>query len=73
MNGSGFRYGYDEKDIHAKLLLYGFSAYTYNPFRRELTRSVSWGTHNIIYLRDHEFVMGRIRNGKAVRVNNQLI
>ena len=35
LNGSGNRYGYDEKNIHHELIELGFKPYHYMPFKRE--------------------------------------
>src|SRR5690606_18061447 len=36
LNGSGYRYGFDEKQIHVKLTELGFKPYKYQPFERNL-------------------------------------
>ena len=54
LNGSGQRYGYDEINIHKMLLEYGFTMYSYNPFKREFTIANEIGNLNTIYLRDIE-------------------
>jgi FkbM family methyltransferase len=73
LNGSGKRYGYNEKDIHGRLLGYGFHPFTYDPFRRELTKSEGWGTHNTIYIKDFSFVIDRLKKADPVAVNGQYI
>ncbi|MBS1527499.1 MAG: FkbM family methyltransferase, partial [Bacteroidetes bacterium] len=52
LNGSGGRYGYDEKDIHELLLSKRFEPYQYEPFSRALTPLSSFGSYNTIYCRD---------------------
>lgn len=68
LNGSGYRYGFDEKQIHADLLSYGFLPYTYNPFKRELILWESFGPNNTIYCRDLSFINERLQHAEAVLV-----
>lgn len=68
LNGSGYRYGFDEKQIHVGLLSYGFLPYTYNPFKRELIQWESFGSNNTIYCRDLSFVEERLRTAAPVSV-----
>jgi FkbM family methyltransferase len=70
LNGSGNRYGYDEKLIHDDLLTVGFSPYIYHPFERKLTPSSQFGTHNTIYIRDMEFVKERLKSARKIGVND---
>ncbi|MCW3109757.1 MAG: FkbM family methyltransferase, partial [Segetibacter sp.] len=71
LNGSGFRYGYDEKNIHDKLVLQGFQPYLYDPFSRALTVSSGYGSYNTLYLRDISFVEDRVEKAKKVKVFNE--
>ena len=68
LNGSGYRYGFDEKQIHADLLHYGFLPYTYDPFKRELISWDSFGPNNTIYCRDLAFINERLRAADPVLV-----
>lgn len=68
LNGSGNRYGYDEKNIHNHLLLLGFQPYLYNPFKRKLTLINLFGTHNTIYIRDLNFVADRCLKAKKINL-----
>lgn len=68
MNGSGMRYGYDERDIHILLLSLGFQAYTYEPFSRKLNWVKNFGTLNTIYCRDADFVNMRLSSAKKITV-----
>jgi FkbM family methyltransferase len=70
LNGSGKRYGFDEEQVHKKLLQFGFYPYSYDPFTRELKLRERWGTHNSIYIRDLDFVMERIVSAPRIVVNN---
>jgi FkbM family methyltransferase len=53
LNGSGRDYGYEDAAIVAQMLEWGFLAYSYDPFSRDLTyiREVS-GTGNALFIRD---------------------
>lgn len=70
LNGSGQRYGYDERQIHNKLLEHGFKPYNYNPKTRQLMELETFGTHNTIYLRDMEFVEERIKSARQINIGN---
>lgn len=73
LNGSGLRYGFSEESIHAKLLLFGFLPYTYNPCNRELIALESWGNHNTVYVRDINFVRERISKSRKFWVNGRAL
>lgn len=75
LNGSGQRYGYDERQIHNKLLEHGFKPYNYNPKTRQLMELETFGTHNTIYLRDKEYVEERIKSARKIKIgsNGQLL
>lgn len=70
LNGSGTRYGFDEKEIHQKLLNMGFLPYKYYPFERKLVLLSTFGSYNTIYLRDLDFIQTRIKNAEIISVNN---
>jgi FkbM family methyltransferase len=73
LNGSGDRYGYDENQIHEKLLANGFKPYTYDPFERNIDELQKFGAFNTIYLRDLEFIKGRLKNAPTFKIFNQEI
>jgi FkbM family methyltransferase len=73
LNGSGSRYGFDEMQIHQKLVHHGFKTYTYNPKQKELVALPSFGMHNTIYIRDVPFVMERLQSANRVKVGNKLV
>jgi len=73
LNGSGERYGYKEESIHKKLISHSFSPYTYDPFSRVLNKLETFGTFNTIYIRDIEFVNGRLKSGKSFNIFNESI
>lgn len=60
LNGSGNRYGYNELDIHNKLLELGFKASDYDPLERTIRFKEHFGSSNTIYIRDKNFVESRI-------------
>ncbi|WP_231490283.1 FkbM family methyltransferase [Pedobacter sp. Leaf170] len=73
LNGSGERYGYKEEFIHKKLISNSFSPYSYNPFSRILNKLETFGTFNTIYIRDIDFVYGRLKSGKSFSLFNETI
>lgn len=68
LNGSGEKYGYDEKKLHEKLLENGYHPHRYNPFERELTAIDTFGTHNTIYIKDVDFVRERVKTAEKIRI-----
>ena len=70
LNGSGLRYGYDENQIHKKLITFGFKPFNYNPKSRQLKEIETFGTHNTIYLRDKEFVENRIKSARQIKIGS---
>ncbi len=68
LNGSGLRYGFDEMEIHKKLLSLHFKAYNYNPFTREIKIQEAHGDFNTIYLRDLSFVKNRIATADKINI-----
>ena len=55
LNGSGEKFGFSDDEIHQSLQKFGFEAYTYNPFEREIIRLDTYGTHNTIYIKKSVF------------------
>jgi len=70
LNGSGQRYGYDEIQIHKKLIEFGFKPFNYTPKSRQLKEIETFGIHNTIYLRDKEFVEGRIETSRQIKIGS---
>jgi FkbM family methyltransferase len=68
LNGSGNRYGHDERKIHETFLGFGFNAYQYDPFERKLTMVADFGKYNTIYLRDPDFIKKRISAAEKITV-----
>jgi FkbM family methyltransferase len=70
LNGSGKRYGFDDNDVHQKLIDNHFLPYVYQPFTRALSRINSFGSQNTIYIRDFNSASQRVKTASAVRVNS---
>jgi hypothetical protein len=70
LNGSGQKYGYDEKKLHEKLQENGYHPHQYNPFERELTAIKTFGSHNTIYIKDIDFVRDRVRTAEKIRIRD---
>ncbi len=73
LNGCGARYGYNEAEIHTKLIQSGFVPCFYEPIQRNLTIIESFGKHNTIYVRDFDFVNNRLQNANKVKIHNKTI
>ena len=68
LNGSGKRYGYDENNIHEKLIGHKFLPYNYNPIDRSFMKMETYGSHNTIYIRDMDFVKARVETSRSIKV-----
>jgi len=68
LNGSGEKYGYDERKLHERLLENGYHPHRYNPFERELTPIETFGTHNTIYIKDIDFVRERVKTAEKIKI-----
>jgi len=68
LNGSGGRYGFDEKEIHDLFVSLDFSPYQYEPFSRKLKRIDTFGSYNTIYIRDINFVESRIKTAEKIEI-----
>ncbi len=73
LNGLGSRYGYNDEDIHNKLIASGFTSYSYDPFKRELSIIEGYGTKNTLYIRDYEFINERIKSAPYIEIYNTKI
>ena len=75
LNGSGARYGFDEKALHQRMLGYGFRPFTYDGLTRTLApldrKNEAQG--NTLYLRGIEIVEKRIANSRRFNVQGTLI
>lgn len=68
LNGSGNRYGFNDEDIHCKLLSHGFIAHEYYPLTRSLKSIEFPNKYNTIYLRDIDFVKERILLAEKISI-----
>lgn len=73
LNGSGKRFGFDENQIHLKLLGLGFKPYQYHPESKSLTELETFTKFNTIYLRDLSFIENRLQSAKRVRIGKQWV
>lgn len=62
LNGSGDRYGFDERKLHERMLAWGFLPTTYEPFERRLSPAVAASsTGNTLYVRSFSELTERLR------------
>ncbi len=73
LNGSGFRYGFDESRIDIMLRQLSFLPYTYDPFERKLSVVERNGNYNTIYIRDIDYVQKRVIEAKKIRIFREWI
>lgn len=78
LNGSGKRYGYNEDEIHDKLLSHDFKPFLYSPFERKLvnveksgSRSANYSSENTIYIRDIALARERVLSAREFRIQGQ--
>jgi FkbM family methyltransferase len=68
LNGSGYRYDFDEKKIHEDLIKIGFKPFEYNPFERSLKPLPKFGIYNTIYIRDLDFIEKRVLSARKIKI-----
>ena len=74
LRGHGSRYGFSEKEVHEKMLQYGYKPFVYDPKRRELD---AWQCNeadklgDMIYIRDDRKAKGRLKDAPAFHVLDQ--
>jgi FkbM family methyltransferase len=68
MNGSGRRYGFDDRALDNEMRSLGFSSFLYDPWSRKLIPSNPRYVFNTIYIRDLAFVEHRLRAAKPFQV-----
>ena len=75
LNGSGDRYGYDELKILNMMFDYGFKAFSYNPFKRELVELSGKNNNegNTIFIRDLRRVVERLKNSRLIKIHDILL
>ncbi len=68
-NGSGAKYGKSDADVLSILKSYGFSPFQYDPFSRDLAplRGDTL-SHDILFIRDIDFVMKRCHEAESFKV-----
>jgi FkbM family methyltransferase len=75
LNGSGLRYGYNNRDVYKKLIDYGFTATRYCPFDRklELTDESNKFFQNTLFVRSPSEVTARCSEAPPFRILGQHI
>ena len=74
LNGSGLRYGYDERWIVDLMHSHGFSGYMYDPFKRELSPiSGKSDATNTIFIRGAERIAALLKNAPLFQVGSHSI
>lgn len=75
LNGSGERFGFDERRVFEAMADHGFGAYTYLPQTRqlELERRGQHRTENTIFVRNPELVRARVKDAAAFSVNDRRV
>jgi len=68
MNGSGRRYGFDDRALDSEMRRLGFSSFLYDPRSRKLNPNNTRLAFNTIYVRDLAFVERRLRAAKPFQV-----
>jgi len=68
MNGSGKRYGFDDRALDTEMHRFGFNSFLYEPWSRKLSFSDPKYVLNTVYIRDLPFVEHRLRAAKPFRV-----
>jgi FkbM family methyltransferase len=68
LNGSGYRYDFDESLIHKKLIDNNFLPYQYNPFKRDFNLLHTYGALNTIYIKDFDFVRNRVLFAENINI-----
>lgn len=67
LNGLGARYGLSDDDVHARLLNFGFSPASYDPFSRRLTLlNHHHDAGNTLYVRSSAELEQRLRQARPV-------
>lgn len=70
LNDLSKRYGYNDEQVHQRLIESGFSPYEYHPFERKLSQKESFGPHNTLYLRNLEFCKKRVKSAPLWSIHN---
>jgi hypothetical protein len=73
LNGSGERYGYSEETNTPLMLANKFKPYSYDPFKRLLTETKTFGDMNTIYCRDMDFIARRLQTANGIKIMGEVI
>jgi hypothetical protein len=75
VNGNGKRYGHDDFEVIQAIEEFGFRAYSYDPFTRELTEAPDrvMASRNAIFIRDYDFIAKRVKSAAPVAVHGAVI
>lgn len=73
LNGCGGRYGFDEEEIHQKLISHSFIPVSYDPFDRKISELKTYGAFNTIYIRDMNGVNSRLSSAAGFTLFNEII
>lgn len=75
LNGSGKKFGFDDRDIHDMLISFNFKLYNYNPKTRVLIEQNYFkdAVGNSLYIRDFEFVNEKIQNQRKIKISNTFL
>jgi hypothetical protein len=75
MNGSGRRYGFDDKCITEIMKSVGFNCHDYDPFSRQLriVQNKDGYCKNVLFIRDIEYVREKIKKAPAMHINGKQI
>jgi FkbM family methyltransferase len=71
--GLGNRFGYNERDLHQKIVSKGFKLFEYEPFKRKLNAGSRSVYGNNLYIRDIDFVNERLNAAQRFIVNGQAL
>lgn len=75
LNGSGKRYGWDDREVLDLMLNNNFSTYTYDPLKRRLLKlnnKVSKQS-NTLFVRNIDYVMDRLKSAPYFKAQNKII
>ena len=74
LNGSGWRYGFDEADLRARMLRFGFRAARYHPQSRRLDFDARANENsNTLFVRDDGRLAARLLNAPRFDVQGRLV
>jgi FkbM family methyltransferase len=73
LNGQECRYGFDDWELHRRMLEMGFGLYRYDPLTRVLTETDEVIGGNNLYLRDAEFLRERVRTAAQYAVHGRMV